>query len=280
VDGVPALLVAGHQRQPGHQRAQVDVVAQHHVDQALVRAAQRGHGGHHPAVTLGQRGHDLLGQEVVDRGASPGGAELGQGRPPAQVGQALPRQAAEGGELGQLVLAEGQVALAQALDLTLGRQPRERQRGLRPPAEHHVAVGQEALDQPGEHGRPGRAAPDLVHVVEHQAHVAGRQPPQVAGQQRAQRVGVELARLVHLGQVGAERVGQSCGQTASVVVARPPPEPAVDAARSQRVLVDGLNQQDRLAEPGACDDHRHLTIPAPLEPAQQAAAPDQGSARA
>jgi hypothetical protein len=161
----------------------------------------------------------------------------------------------------------------------LGVQPRQRDRRLGPPAEDDVPVGRQALDQPGEHGRTGRVAPDLVHVVEHEAHRPGREPPQVAGQQRTQVVGVELARLVDLGQFDVERVGQPGGEAAGVVVARAAPQPAIDAARVQSVLVERLGEQDGLAETRAGDDHGYLTIPATLKPSQQRAAPDQGSAR-
>ena len=106
------------------------------------------------------------------------------------------------------------------------RRPRTRLTGHQPPA-----LCREI--EPGEEGRAGRVRPDLVDVVEHQAHLAGRQSPQVAGQQGAQGVGVELARLVDLGQVGAEGIGQPGGQAAGIVVAGPTPEPAIDAARRQ-----------------------------------------------
>jgi hypothetical protein len=276
MDGVPAVLVAGHERQPGHQRVEVDVLTEHGVDQRLVGAAQRGHGRHDPAVPLGQRGHDLLGQEVVDRRAGAGGAQLGQGRPPAQVHEALQGQAPEVGERSQLFLAEGQVALAQAVEEALGVEPGQRDRRLGPAAEHDVAVGRQALDQPGEHSRTERVPADLVHVVEHEAHRPGREPPQVAGQQRPEVVGVELTRLVHVGQVDVERVRQPGGQAPGVVVARSTAEPAIDPAGVQRVLVERLGQQDGLAEPGARDDHGYLTIPATLKPSQQRAPPDQG----
>ena len=205
--------------------------------------------GDDPTVVGAQRGQHLLGQEVVDVGPGGHGAQLDQGGPAPQSRQPLDRHLAQGGERRQVVVAEGQVALVQPLDPSLGRQPGQRDRGIQAPAQHQVAVGRQRTDQRAQQVGAAGAGAHLVHVVDHQAHLAGRALPHLVGQRRGHVGGRRLARRGHAGDVGAERGGQAVGQAPRGIVARTAAQPAVVAAAGDAFSSRAWASSDDLPNP-------------------------------
>jgi hypothetical protein len=118
-----------------------------------------------------------------------------------------------------------------------------------------------------------------VHVVEHEADLAGSVAPNGVGQGRAELAGAHVTGLVDAGHVGAQSIGQPVGQGPMIAVAGIATEPVVVAPGRQGVLVDCLDQQRRLAEARPGGEHRHASIPPLVHPLEQQGPPDQRTSR-
>ena len=269
----PTAAVGGHERHAVEGRGQVDRSIERGRGEGVVGAPEVGDDRQDPTAVRAERVEHLLPQEVAGAVARHARGQLGHRRPAAR--------GAETGEVGHppvgaearhLVGREPQLVVADVQHLAVGGQARQGDGGVAAPGEHHVPVGRQRLDQPGQPRRPGRPGRQQVDVVEDEAdrsraapphrvrHRAGRRcgsvPPVVLG-------GAGIGRVV---DHGGERVA---GERHAVGVAGLEPDPHVVAPGRQVVLGDRLGEERRLPQPGTAHDRRDPVLPPTRQRAEE-----------
>jgi hypothetical protein len=251
-----------HQRQVDGQVGHVGGPSEDGGGQGVVDGPDLGQQGEVTAAVGSDAAQHLLPQVV---GLDPGtgrGRQLGQRRPPAAGGHLVGGHLPLGVELGQLLGGEQQVGLAQPQQVTLHLEPRQGQGRQASARQHQVGVARQRRGEPGQQPGPRRARGDLVHVVDHQRHLAGRVVP---------------GRLDDPVDCGVERPGrghphalaQPGRQRRPGLVVGPARQPVLGAPWRQPVLGHRLGEQRGLAEPGRGDHHRDPQSEPLVQPPQQ-----------
>ena len=213
-----------------------------------------------------------------------GGAQLDQGRPAAEVVDAVDRDGSQARRRrpGRRRRRPGRPRPAARPGPGRPAGPAGTGGSTRPLSTRWPLAGRASTSAASRRGRPSPSPTSWTSSTTRHTwrgdrrHIASTR---AAARAATSALAVVGGRSATRADVGPEGGGEPGGQAPRVVVARAAPQPAVVATRGEGVLVDRLGEQRRLAEPGAGDDDRDRALPASLDASEQVAAPDERTAR-